>query len=163
MKTQKNYCICKCGHKHCIDYREINLYQGLTQALAKIYKWCVENDRNEFSRKEIINHNFLGPSEYSTWASWTRFSGLVYRTKVGHYGINLERCEKFFSGASVIYTKVLIDPVTKKIVDRREAKHESEIPGLHKFLDENGLYNANYVPRNLFVKEEDGDVDLIVI
>lgn len=161
--AEKNYCTCKCGHKHCIDLREIALFSGMVLSLAKIYKWCVEKERHEFQRKEI-NHLLTDGNKSARFGDWIYFGGLVYRpkpTKKGTWGINLQRCEKFFSKASVIPTRVLKDPITGEI-EKFDYKHEDQIPGLHKFLDANGLFDPNYVPRNLF-RDTRGEDDIIVI
>lgn len=163
--TEKNYCVCKCGHKHCIDKRQISLYAEMVTTLARIYKWCVENNKHEFQRKEI-KHLLRSENDTANFGDWVYFGGLAYKVKkngvtLGNWGLNMERCEKFFSGQSVIATKVLKDPITKE-VEKFDYKHESDIEGLHKFLNENGLYNPNYVPRNLF-KDERGEDDVIKI
>lgn len=166
MKREKHYCTCeKCGHKHCTDKRQISLYDEMVFTLARIYKWCVEHGRHEFQRKEI-KHLLKSENDTANFGDWVYFGGLAYKVPKngvthGNWGLNLERCEKFFSGGSTIPSKVLKDPITKNI-EKFDYRHVDEIPQLHKYLDENGLYNANYVPRNLF-KDETGEDDVIKI
>lgn len=155
IKKEKNYHTCTCGHRHCVDKREIALFSGMVISLAKIYKWCVEKNKHEFQRKEI-NQLITDGNKSARFGDWIYFGGLVYKTKIklrGTWGLNMERCEKFFSGQSVIATRVLKDPITGEI-EKFDYRHESEIPNLHQFLDENGLYKANYVPTGLFKKEK---------
>lgn len=158
----KNHCICeKCGHNHIVDKREIALFRGMVLSLAHVYKWLKENKRHEFQRKEI-NHLLTDGNKSARFGDWVYFGGLAYKgEKKGDWGLNMDRCEKFFCGHSMIPTRVLKDPITKKI-EKFDYKHESDIPGLHRFLDENGLYDAKYVSRDLFkdVKEDD---DVIII
>ena len=164
MTTEKTYCVCKCGHKHIIDKREIRLFHEMVESLARVYKWCVEKNRKTFRRKEV-RHLFKSENESAHFGDWIYFGGMAYHpegTVKGTWGVNFERCEKFFSGGSVIPTRVLKDPITHEI-EKFDYKHESDIPGLHKFLDENGLYNPNYVPRNLFQDTTDDEDGVIKI
>lgn len=163
IKKEKNYHTCSCGHRHCVDKREIALFTGMVISLSKIYKWCVEKNKHEFQRKEI-NNLLTDGNKSARFGDWIYFGGLVYRPKgglKGTWGLNLDRCQKFFSGQSVIASKVLKNPITGEI-EKFDFRHVTQMPKVYEFLDKNGLYNANYVPQGLFkIGEEnndDGDV-----
>ena len=163
MKKEINYHTCSCGHRHIVDDRVVALFSGMVLSLAKIYKWCVEKNKHEFQRKEI-NDLLTDGNKSARFGDWIYFGGLVYRPKgalKGTWGINMERCQKFFSGESMIPSKVLKDRITCEIKPF-DYKHEKDIPNLHKFLDENGLYKPDYVPKGLFIQETNED-DIIDI
>ena len=105
MINQKNRCP-TCGHA--IDKREIALFSGLVEALWRVLKWCEEKQRHEFSRKEI-EHLIPGGSEKARFGDLVLFGGLVYKNKKARYGLNMERCDEFFSGRMSIPT-VIMEP-----------------------------------------------------
>lgn len=160
--TKKTYCKCSCGHVHCIDKREISLFKGMDVALAKIYKWCLENNRHEFQRKEI-EHLLIDGNQKARFGDWVLFGGLVYKgEKKGDWGLNIGRCEMFFNNKKAIATKVLKDPITGEI-EKFDFRFCKDIPELYTFLDENKLFNPNYVPRDLFNDNQNEQDDIIVI
>ena len=131
MKKEKNYCICKCGHRHIIDKREIALFDGMGEALARVYKWCKEKGKNEFQRKEI-EHLLLDGNQKARFGDWVFFGGLAYKgDKKGDWGINMNRCEKFFANQKAIATRVLKDPMTKQM-EKLDYELSKEIPGMHE-------------------------------
>lgn len=128
-----------CGH--IIDKREIALYGGLVQSLWKVYRWCVEKERHEFEMKDI--RDFLGQINYTRFGDWVMFGGLVYKTGKAHYGLNMERCDEFFKNKLAIPSRIWKDPMTKELT-KVDYKFAKEIPGLTKFLNEDGMYRARY-------------------
>lgn len=163
---EKNYCVCKCGHRHCIDKREIVLYDEMVFTLARIYKWCVEKEKHEFQRKEI-KHLMNSENDTARFGDWVYFGGLAYKVPKngithGNWGLNFKRCQDFFSGQTTIPSRILKDPITGK-VEKFDHRHVDEIPKLRKFLDENGLFNANYVPGSLFNDISDNEDRVIIL
>lgn len=160
MTKEKNYCTCKCGHKHIVDKREIALFDGMGEALARVYKWCKEKGRHEFQRKEI-EHLLLDVNQKARFGDWVFFGGLAYKgEKKGDWGINMKECEKFFCNKKMIATRILKDPITKQI-EKFDYKYMKDIPKLYEYLDENKLYDPNYEPRNLF-EDDDEDKPIII-
>ena len=157
--AEKTYCICeKCGKKHTTDLRVLQLYKGLSITLGQIYKWCKEKGIHEFQRSDVSH--IMGSISYSRFADIRHFGGLTYNAGPKMIGINMERCEKFFTGESVIPTKIFKNTITGEM-EKTEYKHVSEIPHLKKFLDDNGLYKPEYVPGTLFNNKPKSDDDII--
>lgn len=164
MKSKERVaCVCPtCGRKHFNEKREIALYKGMLTSLVRIYKWLKEKDRDTFKRHEI-NHLFNTGNEFSRFGDWKHFGGLAEKSDGGTWKLNMERCRLFFSGQTVIPTKVLKDPISGKIVDKYDYRNASEIPDLYKFLDENQLYVPKYEPGSLFGPRKRSDDDVLEI
>jgi len=139
--------------KRIIDKREISLYRSLIESLGKIYKWCREKEIHNFTKKNI--KGLLDHNDYARFGDLILFGGLVYKGGQSKYGLNMERCEEFFAGKTKIPTRILKDPITKEI-EHFDYKTIRDIPGLVKFLDDEGLYQPHYEPREdgLGVKQE---------
>lgn len=143
---EKTYCTCNhCGHKHILDNREIAMFAAITRALYRVYKHCKEKGSHEFKRKEV-KHLFGSESVSARFGDWVWFGGLVYKTKKAHYGLNMERCDEFFSGRLQVPTRITIDPVKNEIVDRGDYKNAKDFPELFELLNQDGEYMANYKP-----------------
>ena len=111
MSKEKQFCE-KCGQ--CTSEREIALYRGLVTALWRVYKWCRQKGVHEFIRKDV-KHLFTNENDTARFGDWVLFGGLVYKKGKGHYGLNLERCNDFFSGELAIPTRLWKNPVTGEI------------------------------------------------
>ena len=133
-----------------IDKREIALYRGLIESLGKIYKWCKVKGIHEFTMKHV--KGLLGHNDYARFGDLVLFGGLVYKNGRARYGLNMERCEDFFAGKTKIPTKILKDPITREL-EKLEYKTVRDIPGLMKFLNEEGLYESRYVPKEDVVNQ----------
>lgn len=131
-----------CGQS--VNEREIGLFSGMAEALFRVWKWCKEKNRHEFERKEV-SHLFRGESEIARFGDWVFFGGLVYRPtgKKGIYGINVERCDKFFAGQLQIPTVVYKNPLTKEL---RYDHYGTlgQLKNLRDFLDENYEFIVKY-------------------
>ena len=131
----------KCGHT--INSREIQLFSGMVVALFDIFQLCMKENRHEFTRRElsscIKNQNIS-----ARIGDWKLFGGLVYSPEgghKGHYGLNLPRCEAFFSGTLEIPIKLSKSP-TGEITTLKRGRIR-DIPHLHILL-EGGAYVARY-------------------
>jgi len=137
----KKICICACGHKHNINDRNVVMYKGLVEALFKVFRWCEKNGKNEFKIKDT-RHLYDQPT-YSRFHDWEKFGGLVYKKKKGEYGLNMDRCKRFFAGQLKIPRVIYVNPITK--AERPgELVTIHEMPYLGEFLDDNNQYIAKY-------------------
>lgn len=134
--------VCECGHKHTISEREIALYSGMVSALWRVFKWCEEKQKYEFSRKDV-KHLLANENDSARFGDWVLFGGLVYKEGKGRYGLNLHRCGEFFAGRYMIPSRVWKNPVTGQITQGQDVTID-RIPNLLKFLDQNQEYVARY-------------------
>lgn len=137
----KQMCTCKCGHTHQINDREISMYKGLVQALWQVLQWCEHRGIHEFKISEV--RHLYSQVSYSRFGDWEKFGGLVYQTKRGEYGLNLERCRAFFAGRYKIPKVVYKNPITK---ENRPGDYVTidQLPHLKEFLDANRQFIATY-------------------
>jgi hypothetical protein len=137
-----------CPYCHSIiDKREIALFKELIVALANVFKWSQEKEKHEFKRKEIEHLLDSGniKARFGDLVLWS--GGLVYRPEgkgKGFYGLNVERCDKFFRNELAIPTKAVKDPITGKIEKWFDFRLAKAFPGLIKFLDEDLFYQTRY-------------------
>lgn len=107
----------------------------MVTALWNVLRWCEKRNRMEFERKEI-KHLFTNENQSARFGDWLLFGDLVYRpahaTK-GHYALNKERIEAFFSGKLKIPTVVFKNPITGNITAEQE-RFIGEIEKLTNFL-----------------------------
>jgi hypothetical protein len=137
-----------CGH--IINKRKETLFKDMVVSLDKVYKWCLEHNTNEFSRKEI-KHLLIKDNEITRFGSWVFFGGILYkREKKGLWGINLKRAKEFLRGDLAINSVAMIDRVNKE-VELSEPKTVKQIKGIEAFLDEHGDFVPEYgaIPRLL--------------
>ena len=134
---------------HCgqvINKREVTVYSGMVRALVRVFYWCQEHQRHEFTRKDI-KHLFKGvDNEIARWGDWMLFgNGMVYKPEgKGSWGLNMTRVREFLRGERTIPTKVLIDPITKEKT-YLDHKNINQVPNLKEFLDEAQKYIVNYI------------------
>lgn len=140
MNLEKQCCP-TCGQN--ISPRKIILYKGLTDALARVYKWCQSNQVHEFTRKDI-KHLMVDENCTARFGDWVMFGGLVYKESKGHYGLNLERCKNFFENRLSIPTTILKDPITNTL-EKTEYCTISQIQPLKNYLDAQGNYTGYIV------------------
>ncbi len=94
--------------------------------------------------KEV--RDLLGRIEYTRFGDWKKFGGLVYSPPgiaKAHYGLNMDRCEKFFAGELKIPLKTWKNPITGELKPE-EPKSIREVPSLSKLLNEDDEYIARY-------------------
>lgn len=127
-----------------ISKRKIALYRGMVYSLSKVYKWCVENNTHNFTRKQI-KHLFKSENETARFGDWVMFGGLLYKPegRRGIWGMNMQRTTNFLNGDYSIPTVIWKDPVTKQLT-KEDYRFIREIPGLSRFLDEDGFYIVEY-------------------
>lgn len=132
-----------CGRA--ISERQIAIYKGMVYALWRIFLWAKQNGVYEFTRKDIKPLLKSGKTENNTarWGDWPLFGGLVYKSKKAHYGLNMERCEEFFSGRLAIPTSIWKNPVTGELRKER-LKTIHELPSIMALLNEEGEYQHLY-------------------
>ncbi len=138
--THKQVCP-TCGQS--VNIRQIPFYGGMVSALWKVYNWCEEKGRHEFKKREV--KHLMDDVVISVFHYWRWFGGLVYNPSgvKGDYGLNMERCEQFFSGKLTIPIEVWTNPLTKEISHTRTGTI-NDVPGLRQFLDENNNFVARY-------------------
>jgi len=131
---------------HCgstLSERQIAMFDGLVLALWNVFKWCEQSGIHEFKRKDI-KHLLHGDNQTARFGDWVLFGGLVYKPNgKGSYGLNIQRCQQFFSGSLSIPTSIWKNPITKEL-RKEDYKFIHEIPSLGLFLDENQMYIARY-------------------
>lgn len=135
----KQVCEC-CGQS--INERQIGLFVGMIEALFLVYKWCMDRGIHEFKRKEI-KHLFKNENMTARFGDWVFFGGLVYKSDKGSYGLNIERCQDFFSGRSAIPSLITKNPMTGEIKKYNE-RFIHEVPHLSSFLSDNQDFIARY-------------------
>jgi hypothetical protein len=125
--------------------RQIVIYKELMYALWKIYLYCKESKKYYFKIKEI--KHMLDKNNYARISDLCKFGGLVFKVSKGNYGLNMDRCCRFFKGEYKIPVQITINQITGEIVNKEEVdiKH---FPELYKLLNPDGLYdpkmNFNY-------------------
>lgn len=134
-----------CGQS--VNEREINLFKGMVIDLWKVLRWCEENNKFTFHKKDI--EHLLSKSVQANFAYWRWFGGLLYNPDdiAGHYGINRERADDFFSGNLEIPMTLYRNPLGKNLGESlRKGKYGTirDVPNLTKFLDEDENYIARY-------------------
>ena len=141
MSINKKLCPC-CGQT--INRRVISLYKGMIPPLVRVYKWCITNDRHEFTRKEI-KHLLHTDSEMARFGDWVMFGGLMYKPegRRGIWGMNMERTQMFLGGYHMIPTVIIKDPITKEL-EKNDYAYIFEIPNLNVFFKD-GFFEAEYV------------------
>lgn len=116
-------------------------------ALWNVFRWCQENNRHEFTKKDI-KHLLEKDVISANFAYWRWFGGLLYNPDgiQGHYGMNMDRCRKFFAGELTIPTVLYKNPLAPKHeqITPDEYKKIHEIPQLKDFLDANEEYLVVY-------------------
>lgn len=139
---QPRECCKECGRSISRYARQINKQH--IQSLWNVYRWCMENNRHEFSMNEI--KHLLSQQGYTKFAYMIHGGGLVYRKEQAQYGINIERCGNFFANKMAIPTKVWKSPIVnvEPILDEYRTLHE--IPDISEFLDDKGMYVVEYHP-----------------
>jgi len=136
----KRTCEC-CGHV--LNDREITFYSGLIPLLMDLYKYCKEKGVRNFTRKEV-GHLIRNASQSARFGDLVYFSGMLYKSNKGHWGMNRERVEGFLFGKEKISSGVIIDGVTKKIIAHKEPKYLSQLLNEKVDLDEHGNFIAKY-------------------
>ena len=145
MEAEKKRCP-TCGH--IIDQREIALYRGLILALFRVWTYLLgENRGYRFTRKDI-KHLLHSESETARFGDLVMFGGLVFKEGKACYGLNMERCELFFTGKYALPIRVWKDPITGQITPE-DYRFIHEIPKLKDMFDKEGLYLARYKERQL--------------
>jgi len=118
----------------------------MIKALVLVLKWCEENDRNEFRRRDI-NHLLKTQSHVTRFADWVLFGGLVYRPagkEKSWYGLNVGRARDFLAGKTEIPTKIIKDPMAKTL-EKTDYRKIYDVPHIAEFLDENKEFISKYV------------------
>lgn len=125
-----------------ISEREVGLYRELIITLWNVYKWCIDKNVHEFSRKDI-KHLFSSENDTARFGDLVYFGGLVYKKGKANYGLNMERCDQFFKNAYKIPLRVWKNPITKETTPECYVTL-SEIPTILSRLDEDMLYVIMY-------------------
>lgn len=139
MENEKELCP-TCGH--IVSERRIGLYKGMATSLWRVYQWCLEKRVHEFSRRDI-RHLLANENDTARFGDWVMFGGLVYKHGKGHYGLNMERCKKFFVGEYEIPLVIWKNPVTGEL-RKENYRMVNGIPSLMSMLNEKGEYVAQY-------------------
>lgn len=125
--------------------RTISLYQGLIDALYRVYCWCGEKRRHEFKTKDI--KHLLGKNEYARFGDLIRFGGIVYKpqdeekkTHKAEFGLNMARAKSFFGGEYKIPVQITVNQITNEIIAATYVTVK-DFPILYELLDKEGLYD----------------------
>jgi hypothetical protein len=131
-----------CGQS--VNEREIALFSGMVSSLLRVFRWCEERGRYEFTRKEI-KHLLTSDNEIARFGDWVLFGGLVYRPddRRGHYGLNEERVRAFLRGGLAIPTSIWKNPLTGELT-KDSYCYIREVKNLQQFLVDNQEYLAKY-------------------
>jgi len=129
-----------CGH--ILSERQIALYSGLVSALLRVFRWCEEKGKHEFTRREV-KHLFLNENDTARFGDWVMFGGLVYKVGKAHYGLNMERCNQFFAGKYEIPISIWKNPITGEL-RKEEYRSIEKIPSILHLLNEDKQYIARY-------------------
>lgn len=135
-----NYKICPhCGQR-IKGARQIALYSGLIFTLKRVYQWCKETKRHEFTRKDIKGF-IKNENDTARFGDLVMFGGLVYKSSKGHYGLNMERCADFFLDKYKVPTIIWKEGA---VIKKENYKKLSEIPALLSLLDNDKNYKVEY-------------------
>ena len=92
------------------------------------------------------------------------FGGLVYKTKKAHYGLNMERCDKFFKGEYKIPAFVQKNPITRQVTQGPDITI-NKIKNLSELLNADGEYQTKYLAnkfKEVAVRGPTGEVEKII-
>lgn len=128
-----------CGQS--INERKISLFRGMVVPLARVYRWCVEHNRHEFSRKDI-KHLLIGDNQIARFGDWVMFGGLLYKKGRGQWGMNMERTKAFLDGSITIPTTIWKNPINGEL-QKEDNRYIKDIPNLSIYL-EDGYYIVEY-------------------
>jgi len=117
----------------------------MVYTLFQIFKWCQEKGRHEFKTAEV--KHFFNLNSSARFGDWVYFGGLVYKSKKANWGINMERCDKFFKGQYGIPEYVVKNPITMK-ADQGPDIMIGQVKGLNKFMSADGQFKAEYINNN---------------
>jgi hypothetical protein len=135
-----------------VNERQITLFTDLIKALWKVFLWCEKESRSEFRRKEV-KHLFTNENQSARFGDLILFGKLIKRqgSKKGHYAIDFELADKFFSGRLQIPSVVWHNPLTNEYRSEN-LLYVHEIKKLNSFLDEDSEFVARYrgMQRDLF-------------
>lgn len=129
-----------CGQS--VNERKIQLTAEMVSMMLDVYKWCLENGKHEFERKEI-KHLIKTETMTARFGDLVWFGGLMYKKEKGKWGMNMERTRGFFNKNFSIPTVVYLDPLTKEH-EFAEEKWVHQVKGIKCFLDEHGEYIIEY-------------------
>lgn len=133
---------------HCgqtINYREIGLYSGMVKALLAVYVWCIQNQKHEFTRKDIRTIlEKRGENIVARWGDWILFGGgMVYKPKgKGTWGLNLKRVSDFAQGKLEIPLRLKKKGIEIEVL---ETGSIYDVKGLKDLLDKNNEFLIKYL------------------
>lgn len=125
-----------------ISEREIALYRGIINALWRVFRWCEQKNIHEFKRKDI-KHLFINENDTARFGDLVMFGGLIYKDKKASYGLNMERCDQFFSSRYAIPIRIWKNPITGEL-RKEDWRYINQIPEITKLLNEDEEYRVRY-------------------
>ena len=134
-----------CGQT--INMREEVLTRGYVTALFHVMKWCIEKNRHEFTKQDIMH--YLPKGGVVENFHKLRWFGLLYNPDAinGHYGMNIDRVKRFFAGEEEVIIKILVNPLSKDSGGGHEVIERGtidKVPNIRKFQDEFGNLIVQY-------------------
>lgn len=134
-RIPKKYChVCH----HNITPRYIQFYSGLIRALYEVCKFAQKKGVKEFRMVDI--RDVLKKNEYARFGDLVYFAGIIKKKGKAHYEIDLSLAKLYFKGEMKAPLYILKDPVTNKIIERKDG-YITELKELKEFLHtENKLY-----------------------
>lgn len=140
MKAQN---IQKCPHcGQSANKREITLYKGMVDALARVYKWCSEKRRWDNIRFRDFAH-LLGPNEMARFSDWPTFDSKMVGNEKRKYVFNEKLIAEYLANRRKVPSLILRDPLRRPTDEAFEEKYAKEISPLYEFMDEDE-YVAKY-------------------
>lgn len=127
-----------CGQA--INERSVSLTSTMVRALWQVYQHCRRTGRHEFDRHDIdpLIEKGTQYANFGYWKWWS--SGMVYtpegKASRGHWGFNVERLDKFFSGDLQVYGRVWVKGKGNERIYKTDLPlYIDEIPDIREFMD----------------------------
>jgi hypothetical protein len=112
--------------------------------MKAVFEWCKVNNIHTFSRKDI-KHLLKNDVASATFGDLVHFAGILYKYKKGEWGMNMDRADRYLNGRVQAPSAVIIDPITKKVVEQLEYKFVRQIKGVAEFCNADGEFIVEYL------------------
>lgn len=113
------------------NWRKLKLTKTHLEALRRVYRWCGEHVRHEFSRKDI-KHLLDTDTMIATFGDLVHFGGILYRPEGkqrGHWGMNMRRASAFLRNIDPVRAVVWMHPFDHSQNTHEEPRLASQISG----------------------------------
>lgn len=139
---------------HGIEDQITTITRIMIKDLYRIYKWCGERRRHEFTLEELESQLRVARNTYSNLAAFTKKGGLLYRPidpktdepyRKKFYGMNMSRARAFFRGEYPIPAQFKRHGISSEVLEATYARRLRQFPKLESLLDERGFYDPDRV------------------